>query len=76
MKPKIHTNKKGIYLVTNKGKVKAEKSNPYLKGFNHALKKGIQNNPYSIDAYRYLYRIGYDRGITEYCIINHPEEFE
>ena len=74
MKPQIQTNKKGIFLVTSKGKQKAEKTNPYLKGFNQALKKGFGNNNYSIDAYRWLYNIGYDAGISEYCRINHPDD--
>jgi hypothetical protein len=74
MKPKIQTNKKGVFLVTNKEKIKMEKTNPYLKGFNHGLKKGYENNPYSMDAYRWLYKVGYDAGVSEYCHINHPED--
>lgn len=74
MKPKIQTNKKGVFLFTNKGKTKMEKTNPYFKGFNDGFKKGYESNPYSMDAYRWLYKVGYDAGISEYCRINHPED--
>ena len=74
MKPTIQTNKKGVFFVTNRGKIKMEKTNAYVKGYNHALKRGYDNNPYSIDAYRWLYKVGYDAGISEYCNINHPED--
>lgn len=65
MKPTIRTNKKGIFLVTIKEKTKAEKTNPYIKGYNRALKKGSDNNPYSVDAYRWLYKMGYDAAINQ-----------
>lgn len=74
MKAKIQTNKKGIFLVKNKTKTKMEKTNAYLKGFHHGLKRGWENNPYSIDAYCWLYKVGYDAGVSEYCRIEHPED--
>jgi hypothetical protein len=75
MKPSIQTTKQGIFLLKGSTRLKAETSTPYLKGFEDAFKRGVEKNSYATDAYRYLYRIGYDAGITEYCRINHPEEF-
>jgi hypothetical protein len=74
MKAKINTNKKGIFLVINKEKIRIEKTKAYIKGFDHGLKKGYDKNPYTIDAYRWLYNVGYDAGVSEYCYINHPED--
>ena len=66
------------HVIYEKGldtrKIPIEESVAYKRGFIDALKKGVDNNPYSWDEYRHLYRIGYDAGITEYCRREHPEE--
>jgi hypothetical protein len=45
MKALIQTTKQGIYLVKGSARLKAETSTPYLKGFNDALKRGIEKTP-------------------------------
>lgn len=50
------------------------RSYPYCKGFVDAFKDGIRKNDFEIDMQRFLYNLGYDAGITEYCNATHPEE--
>ncbi len=45
----------------------------YMLGYLHGYKDGIDNNPYEKDAQRFLYRNGYETGVTDYCIEAHPE---
>jgi hypothetical protein len=51
----------------------------YNLGFIHGLELGYEENPYDPEDYPKLthqYRLGYDAGVSEYCRINHPEEYE
>lgn len=54
--------------------IEIEDMESYKLGFKHGLEEGVDTNPYEMDTDRYLYRRGYDAGITEYCRREHPED--
>ena len=49
----------------------------FARGYFDARSDGVENNPYDSEARadcHAFYKDGYDWGITDYCIYNHPEE--
>jgi hypothetical protein len=54
--------------------IEIEETEAYEIGFRHGLKEGVDMNPFTKDLERYLYRRGYDAGVTQYCYENHPED--
>ena len=53
--------------------IELNKKAAYALGFYHALYDGFQHNPF-MDQYYNEYKNGYDAGISEYCMIEHPDE--
>ena len=53
--------------------IELNKKAAYALGFYHALYDGFQHNPF-MDQYYNEYKKGYDAGISEYCMIEHPDE--
>ena len=54
--------------------IEIEETEAYELGFKHGLEEGVDMNPFEKDLERYLYRRGYDAGVSEYCRQEHPEE--
>ena len=54
--------------------IEIEDTEAYQLGFKHGLEEGVDMNPHNMDNERYWYRRGYDAGVTEYCMTEHPED--
>jgi len=55
--------------------MKNEDTLAYQTGFRDGLEYGYEkNNKYKRDKERWLYRMGYDAGVAEYCREEHPED--
>jgi hypothetical protein len=55
-------------------KEELEKQKAYQLGFYDGFTVGIEDNTFTDDMDRHLYRLGYDAGIAEYCWEKLPEE--
>jgi hypothetical protein len=51
-----------------KDNIRIEDTIAYKLGFEHGLKEGVDNNTFENDYDRHSYRIGYDAGVSEYCL--------
>ena len=54
--------------------IEIEETEAYELGFKHGLEKGFDMNPFQKDLERYLYRRGYNAGVSDYCTKDYPEE--
>lgn len=52
---------------TKKMKEELEKQKAYQLGFYDGFTVGVENNTFTDDMDRHLYRLGYDAGVAEYC---------
>ena len=48
----------------------------YELGFKDGLNTGEKNNPFEDGELYRAYRDGFYAGVTEYCFLAHPEEWE
>lgn len=47
----------------------------YALGYHDGLTYGNEETRDTIDAhYRHYYKIGYERGVSDYCDLQHPED--
>lgn len=57
--------------------IKQNEKYAFAVGYHDGLESGFENNPYDNEKQTILYkayREGYDRGVSDYCLENHPEE--
>lgn len=47
----------------------------YMLGYLNGNKNGIDINPYKKDNQRFLYEMGYNSGVADYCREAHPEDY-
>tara|TARA_E500000318_G_C3379236_1_gene141561 strand:+ start:328 stop:510 length:183 start_codon:yes stop_codon:yes gene_type:complete len=48
----------------------------YESGFKDGFNTGEENNPFEDGELYRAYRDGYSSGVTEYCFLAHPKEWE